>query len=284
MQTFIYTDALESFMQIMLLAFTLSLPVCFIVENLKNAGITDKRMCFMCAALVSCIFGYLFSTAFSEMDILESVWLMILIWLGSQGFYEYLKDSDSFMGKMFVSLSERTEMSKAEDSKEGETVVENNDLIFPVNYIGISTAFSSFHPAVDFGFSNAHGGKFQPIIAPSDMEVVSTGESPVIGKYIRAYATVGEEEYTYRFIHMSSVSVKEGESVKKGENIGKMGNTGSSSEGYHLHFDIWKGHVGDMSSSADRYKRSIDPLKVCVLGEGQIVGDTTDRRYDIRRK
>ncbi len=282
---FIYTDELNSFIQILILAFTLSLPVCYIVESLKSTGIADDKFYFTAAILISVIFGSLFSLAFSEMNAYESLWLMILIWMGSQGFYEYLKKSDNILGRMFISLADRIdgEMMNYGEENEPEEEKTEESLIFPVNYIGISTAFSAFHPAVDFGFSNSHGGKFQPIIAPCDMKISAVGESPVIGRYIRAHATVNGEDYTFRFIHMSATNVSKGQTVKKGEKIGKMGNTGSSAEGYHLHFDIWKGHTEDLSSSADRYKKSVDALNMCVLSEGQTVGDETDKRYTIRR-
>ncbi len=165
--------------------------------------------------------------------------------------------------------------------KEGE---EDKDyLIFPVNYVGISGDFTKDHPAIDFGYSSAHGGKNQPIIAPSDMKITKVGEGSVIGKYILAHATVGGKEYTYRFIHLSSYSVSKGDTVKQGEKIGKMGDTGSSSGGYHLHFDVWNGHVGDIAGTSGRYDASVNPLTVCYLAEGQVVGDETDKKYKIMR-
>ncbi len=282
MQEFLYTDELTAFMQIVLLGFSLSLPVCFTVENFKNTGCRDERFFFITAILISVIFGMGFAVTFTTMSLSESLWLCVFLWLSSQGFYEKLRSSDGILGKMFVSLSE---LRENEGTPEKEAVMEKEDtMIFPVNYIGITTPFSTFHPAVDFGYSSSDGGKNQPVIAPYDMKVVSCGTSTAIGKYIRAHAVYGGEKYTFRFIHLSEISVKENQEVKKGEIIGKMGNTGTECDGYHLHFDIWKGHVGDISSSSDRYKKSIDALTVCRLAKGQRVGDVTDRKYNIMRQ
>ncbi len=357
---------LENFIQILILGMVLSMPVCFAVESLKATEITKKWFYLLASALISAFFGMGYAVTFTQMNIYESICLSVCLWLGSQGFYEKLKDSDGILGKMFTSVSDMGENKPAEEPEEiietpeiptlpqaekrdidkqqikvtvsnlrvrtapvdGEIlgyaekggfysfseVTEQEDikwykvgsayigddgtgdikvfnegeededfLIFPVNYVGISGGFTKDHPAIDFGYSSAHGGKNQPIIAPSDMKVTKVGEGSVIGKYILAHATVGGKEYTYRFIHLSSYSVSKGDTVKKGEKIGKMGDTGSSSGGYHLHFDIWNGHVGDLAGSSGRYDASVNPLSVCHLAEGQIVGDETDKKYKILR-
>ncbi len=280
MQDFIYMKETQALMQIVLLGFILSVPVCYFVESLKSTGIRDGRFYLLSSALISLIFAVLFSLCFAKMNLYEVIWLSIMLWMASQGFYEHLKTSDGWMGKYFISLAKMIDEEKAgDDGKEEEEDV----MIFPVNYVGISTAFSAFHPAVDFGFSNSRGGKNQDIIAPCDMTVVSVGESGSIGKYIRAHAECGGEKYTFRFIHLSEISVRKGDSIGKGEKIGKMGNTGSECNGHHLHFDIWKGHTKDLSSDADRYEKSVNPLKLCHLGKNQTAGEETDRRYEIKR-
>lgn len=276
---FIYMKELESFVQILMLGFVLSLPVCYLVESLKATEIKAGWFYFIASILISAGFGLGFADTFTEMNLSEGIWLAVCLWLGSQGFYEKLKASDGMLGKMFVSVSDMIE--KAEPLPEEEP--EKDFLIFPVNYVGITTPYSSKHPAVDFGFSSEYGGKNQPIIAPSDMEIVAVGNSAVIGRNIRAYATINGEKYTYRFIHLSDTSVEQGQKVKKGEVIGKMGDTGSSSEGFHLHFDIWKGHTADLSSSSQRYAKSVDPLEMCYLTKDQIVGEDTDKKYNIMR-
>lgn len=172
------------------------------------------------------------------------------------------------------------------DSGAGDLAVckKGECMIYPVNYVGITTVFSKSHPAIDFGFSSKNGGMTQAIVAPCDMKITKTGTGSVIGKYIIAHATYEGKKYTFRFIHLSKIDVSAGDTVKCGTKIGNMGNTGSSSNGYHLHFDIWKGHTGDMASSSKRYDVSVNPLTICRLAEGQKVGDETDKKNKILRK
>lgn len=276
MQDFIYIDEVTSFMQIVFLGMVLGFPVCYFVECLKNTEIKDEKFYFTASVLVSVTFGSLFSLSFTDMTVYECIWLCVMLWLSSQGFYENLKTSDGIFGQYFAGITKRFPTEESVPGREEE-------IIFPVNYIGISTPFSKAHPAVDFGFSFSHGGKNQDIIAPCDMDIVSAGESKAIGKYIRAHATVNDEKYTFRFIHLSDISVKNGDAVTIGETIGKMGNTGTECDGYHLHFDIWKGHTSDLSGSSSRYEKSINPIDVCRLGKGQTVGEETDGKYDIKR-
>lgn len=288
MQDFVYAGQVEEFMQIVILGFVLSVPVCYFVQSIKSAGGGSGKLYFVSSVLASVFFGMLFSIGFTDMDIYESVCLVVMLWLSSQGFYEYLKGSDSWIGRRFISLSGSSPEIDDEDSgKEGERGNDDDEngeeMIFPVNYVGISTAFSRSHPAVDFGYSDEYGGKNQPVIAPCDMKVVFSGESRNIGKYIISHAKYSGEKYTFRFIHLSEISVKKGDMIGKGEKIGKMGNTGTECFGYHLHFDIWKGHTGDISSSSGRYEKSVDALKLCRLGKSQKVGDVTDIKYEIIR-
>lgn len=289
---FVYMKELEAFLHILVLGFVLSLPVCYAVESLKSSGIKSAWFYFLGSIVISGVFGMAFAKTFTQMNTYEAVFLSVCLWLGSQGFYEKLKVSDGFIGKAFVSLSERFETNEEEKTEEKtetkvekvEEVKEKDFLMFPVNYVGITTGYSSAHPAIDFGFSSSNGGKNQPIIAPSDMEIVAVGESEAIGKFIRAYATVNGEKYTYRFIHMSATYVSKGDKVSKGTTVGRMGNTGTECNGYHLHFDIWEGHTADLSGSSQRYAKSVNPLEVCYLTDGQAVGDVTDEKYKILKK
>ena len=403
---FLYMEEIYEFLQIMVLGCVLSLPVCWAVESFKSLGIKQGWFYCILSMVISALFGFGFAETFTEMNTFESAWLSVCLWLGSQGFYEKLKHSDGFIGKAFVSLSERfgimegIEIEGVEVETEGESelpveddpvqeepkedtgsdinvptiqeegtteensvpetevkveipeaeerdysknqlkvlvsdlrvrkepngtvlgyakkngyysfselVEENgiewynigdcwvgdsgdNDVTvcpagcvmqYPVNYVALSTNFSKSHPAIDFGWHSKHGGANQPIIAPCDMKVVEVGESDVVGKKIRAHATYEGKKYTFRFIHLSKTSVSKGDLVQGGEVIGNMGNTGSSSNGSHLHFDIWEGHTGDLSGSSDRYEKSVNALEICRLVEGQTVGDETDKKYKIKR-
>lgn len=382
---FIYFKELEAFLQILLLGSVLSFIVCYAVENLKNTGITQKWFYFTASIIISAVFGYTFAETFTQMTMNETAMLCICLWLGSQGFYEHLKQSDSWLGKAFVSLSEMKEVPKGEPKEEvkveapkeevkaetpKEEVIEPtvpddeetdevlpevpkaekrnvksnqikvlvNDLriratpngtilgyaeknkyytysetevkdgvkwykvgdcymgdagsgdiavcnasdymIFPLKqYVWVSTKFSKEHPAVDFGWSRNYGGSSQTLVAPYKMTVAKTGYDSTIGNYIYAHTTYEGKKYTFRFIHMSTVSVSQGQTVEKGAVIGKMGNTGSSSNGAHLHFDILDGHRTSLPS--DRYNNSYDAMKMCYATSSVVVDSDTLKEFSV---
>ena len=58
-----------------------------------------------------------------------------------------------------------------------------------------------------------------------------------------------------------------------------MGNTGSSSNGAHLHFDILDGHRTSLPS--DRYNNSYDALKLCYASSSVVVGSNTLAKYSV---
>ena len=186
MENFRYINEIKSLSEILFLGMTMSVMVCFSTEKVKSSGISDKRLCMAASVMFSAFYGTLFCLCYESLGVYEGIWLVIFLWMSSQGFYEYLKKSDGYFGKMFVSLEERMIYAGAETKTE-----EEGKMIFPVNYVGISGAFTKTHPAVDFGYSLSHGGKNQPVIAPADMKIISVGEGKDIGKYIRAYSEGG---------------------------------------------------------------------------------------------
>ena len=121
---FIYFKELEAFLQIMVLGSLLSFIVCYAVESLKSTGITKQWFYFTASVVFSALFGMGFAKTFTQMNMSESIMLCICLWLGSQGFYESLKNSDSWLGKKFVSLSKLTEEKKEETKEEIPVVKE----------------------------------------------------------------------------------------------------------------------------------------------------------------
>lgn len=116
---FAYMKELESFIQILMLGMVLSFPVCFAVESLKTTGIAKKWFYLFASIIISALFGIGFAMTFTQMSLYEGIWLAVCIWLGSQGFYEKLKDSNGIIGKMFTSVSELGE--KSDPPKEDAT-------------------------------------------------------------------------------------------------------------------------------------------------------------------
>jgi lysostaphin len=87
---------------------------------------------------------------------------------------------------------------------------------------------AGFHRGLDYA-----GAVGSPIYAPADGKVTLVGND---------YTLLGNcvilnhgEGLAGLYLHMSSISVKSGQSVKKGQVLGKVGNTGAST-GPHLHY------------------------------------------------
>lgn len=85
---------------------------------------------------------------------------------------------------------------------------------------------------------------FADVHAISDMVIYHTGFNAGNGNYICAYlpgydwkdGILGGAYVAY--LHLSSINVSEGQSVKQGERIGVSGNSGTNSNGPHLHITL----------------------------------------------
>ncbi len=100
----------------------------------------------------------------------------------------------------------------------------------PVNGPYISTYFSRFHQGIDL--PNPYGSIVNPIAAG---EVVYAGWSNL--GYGNMVVIRHELGYESLYAHLSSISVKEGDSVAKDSIIGLVGSTGVAS-GNHLHLEL----------------------------------------------
>jgi len=118
---------------------------------------------------------------------------------------------------------------------------------------GYEYRWGSFHNAIDF-----YVGHGAPIYAANNGTVYAVGTGCIRGdiscngrrgNYVIINHNAGN--YYTQYMHMSSVSVRVGQTVSRGQRIGSMGNTGyvvptpaygsSSLSGTHLHFEVWKG-------------------------------------------
>ncbi len=321
-----YLTSLTDFGELIVLASLLSLFCTSVTEVIKNLFVetlcTKNSSCMIAiSGVVSILTGILWTQNFAVNDIsfTDSLWLGVILWLGSQGFFVMLEESDGFLGKYFNSLTDladnislktneeyekelselknENEQLKAEneqikkrcEEKDDEIPPIENEILFsyPVNYIAVSVPFSSSHYAVDFGWSSSYGGSTPPVYASFggtvDMAGFYTGGA---GNMVRIYFDDGENDCRWYAIykHLSKINVSKGDSVLQGDKIGNMGSTGDA-DGNHLHFDLIKVPYGAgyTQTPANRAKYSVDPLKYLYAYPDQTVGNVTDEKYDIKR-
>ena len=117
----------------------------------------------------------------------------------------------------------------------------------------------AYHPGIDF--SVGHGS---PIMATGDGVVSKVDVDRNNGQYLEIEHASG---FTTRYAHVSSFSVRTGETVKRGQVIAAVGNTGRST-GTHLHYEI-------------RYQGvSINPLQALTQTSQQLASTKpTDSRW-----
>ena len=99
------------------------------------------------------------------------------------------------------------------------------------------TGRKGLHGGVDFSLRVG-----APIYAAGDGEVISEGQDPLWGNFIRIKHTDRLETF---YAHLQQVKVQTGQEVSRGQMIGKLGQTGATT-GPHLHFEIlFKGEKVD---------------------------------------
>ncbi len=93
------------------------------------------------------------------------------------------------------------------------------------------TGRASFHAGIDIA-----GKTGDPVYAAGAGKVITTAKDGSHGKYIIIEHPGGLQSW---YLHLSKISISEGDTVTKGERIGSVGSTGRST-GSHLHFEIVK--------------------------------------------
>lgn len=104
------------------------------------------------------------------------------------------------------------------------------------------------HYGIDFGIY------LQPVYASASGVVTSTHSMSGYGKTVVITHFINGQTYTTLYAHLDSIPVSPGQLVTQGDTIGISGNTGGSSTGYHLHFEI---HNGPWNVSKSN---SVNPL------------------------
>lgn len=84
------------------------------------------------------------------------------------------------------------------------------------------------HPGVDIGAPTGTA-----VLAPQDGRIVFAGNAGSAGLLVELVTGNGEK---HRFMHLSKILVRQGDTVKKGQEVGQVGSTGFST-GPHLHWE-----------------------------------------------
>jgi murein DD-endopeptidase MepM/ murein hydrolase activator NlpD len=84
------------------------------------------------------------------------------------------------------------------------------------------------HPGVDIAAPEG-----APVIAPDSGQIVFAGNAGTAGNLVELITSDGKK---HRFMHLSKIMVKKGDTVEKGQQVGAVGNTGFS-KGAHLHWE-----------------------------------------------
>lgn len=88
---------------------------------------------------------------------------------------------------------------------------------------------TSNHKGVDTAFPS--GTPVQSLVGG---EVIKTGYQKSAGNFVNI---LGDDGYTHKYFHLSSIGVNTGDTIKAGDSIGLSGSTGTVS-GPHLHYEI----------------------------------------------
>jgi murein DD-endopeptidase MepM/ murein hydrolase activator NlpD len=111
--------------------------------------------------------------------------------------------------------------------------------VFPTQSTRITSSFSDDHPlGVDIGAST-QGVAGDPVVA-SFGGVVTTAGVPNWSPSGSSYVIIdGTDSRTYRYTHMSDISISAGDSVTGGQHIGNMSDVGASGQ-VHLHYEVFE--------------------------------------------
>ena len=109
-------------------------------------------------------------------------------------------------------------------------------LMFPVNFIGITTFYSKDHQGIDLGW---HDNEHEPILACADGKVTKIWEDTEFGGGLSLHIDY-YNGYSSDFKHLSKVLIGLNDEVKQGDNVAIMGNSGWACFGTHLHYNCYK--------------------------------------------
>ena len=146
---------------------------------------------------------------------------------------------------------------------------------YPLEYNGITQGFTKTrHKGIDLGWNLLHGGLHAKIYSVENGVVHAiqnqrTGGNVLIIKHDGFFSEYG---------HLSKIVVKVGQKVKRNDYIGNMGNTGQT-DGYHLHFGLYKADTFDYSVN-----KWVNPIDYLELYPHQMFAKSTIKKYGSKLK
>lgn len=146
---------------------------------------------------------------------------------------------------------------------------------YPLNYNGITQGFTKTrHKGIDLGWNLLHGGLRAKIYCVENGVVHAiqnqrTGGNVLIIKHDGFFSEYG---------HLSKIVVKVGQKVKRNDYVGNMGNTGQT-DGYHLHFGLYKADVFNYSVN-----KWVNPIDYLELYPHQMFAKSTIKKYGSKLK
>ncbi len=121
-------------------------------------------------------------------------------------------------------------------SVQGEDFYDELPLIMPADgYLTRGYDPGMYHYGIDIA-----GKEGSPVLAAADGNVVFSGWTHEYGFVIMVAHEAG---FMTVYKHDQSLLKNTGDAVKRGEMIALLGNTGETSSGPHLHFEVWKDGV-----------------------------------------
>jgi murein DD-endopeptidase MepM/ murein hydrolase activator NlpD len=107
------------------------------------------------------------------------------------------------------------------------------------------------HPGIDIAATGTYLEKHSPIYSPVEGVVTAVDTNHGL-----VYLYNEKTDTTFRFLHMNSWNVSQGNRVSKGQQIGTEGRRGNAT-GDHLHIDAWQ---GKHNSGYPDYSDTINPV------------------------
>lgn len=132
---------------------------------------------------------------------------------------------------------------------------------------GSPRSYAGGHIGSDYGVSTG-----TPVFAVSNGVIADSGWTDLVGNYVRVDHDNG---VTTRSIHLSSRSVNTGDRVTAGQQIGLSGNTGTASQGPHLHIEVYLNRTNRTDPHA---------FFLQYVGTGNDEGDDLTPEQDARLK